>query len=369
MKKFKRCILRAFKLFAVVVILAIVVPVAAIEGGCHPDAPVWAGIAAVQPFPEVTEKNYRRPELNSYFTFPEWYIAYSFEDFGRVLDDKSESAFNYASQIFGFWKSFCTINRVVAGRGETPLETKAMIYIIGISYSAEYAIKGAYENTIGRVTEWIRGSQRTPQDLYARTVLQDYAASLYTIPWYKYPFREKLSGLFAITDPSASPVRTWERKFALGSEYLVKIGSAWLIQKGVDAGGDEAPRDIMFVVRTLPPEMLAREPRIKVVRALNADWQLVQVSRDKALTDILNRLLSEGYEVAEIAGNRNILITLVAPDSAKLSIGRAQELFSLPLDAKPGFRRIGLDAKIADLVQISRELKPAGVTIEHFYDY
>jgi hypothetical protein len=359
------CIRRALALFAVVAALSIVVPVVAIEGGCRPEAPAWAGAAAIQPFPEVTEKNYRRPELNGYFTFPEWHIVYSFEDFGRFLDQANESAFNYGSQVFGFWKSFCAINRLAAGRGETPLDIKAMIYGIGISYSAEYAIKGAYENTIGRVTEWIRGPERTPQDLYARKVLQDYATFLYTAPWYKFPFGEKLSGLFAIIDPSLSLARTWERTFALGSGYLVKAGSAWLIQKA--AGSDEAPRDIMLVVRTLPQAMLAREPRIKVLRALNSDWQLVRIPRDKAFTDILNGILSEGFEVAEIAGNRNILVTVIAPDSTTLST-HGRELFSQPLDAKPGFRRVGLDAKIADLVLIGRELKSAGVTIERFYD-
>ena len=38
-------------------------------------------------------------------------------------------------------------------------EVKTMIYVIGVSYSVEYAIKGFYENTIGRVFEWIRGEQ------------------------------------------------------------------------------------------------------------------------------------------------------------------------------------------------------------------
>src|SRR5206468_10260541 len=135
--------------------------------------------------------------------------------------------------------------------------------IIGISSSTEYAIKGLYENTVGRVFEWIRGETRTPQDDYARAVLQDYAAFLYTIPWYKYPFGEKLDGLMAISAPTPSPLRTWERDFALGAEYFVKIGYAWLIQKALDASSDEEPRDIMFVSASLPPEGLAKEPRIK----------------------------------------------------------------------------------------------------------
>ena len=170
-----------------------------------------------------------------------------------------------------------------------------MIYVIGISYSAEYAIKGLYENTVGRVFEWIRGEKRTPQDEFGRAVLQDYAAFLYTIPWYKYPFREKLDGLMAISAPTPSNLRSWERDFALGAEYFVKIGYAALIQKALDAGGDEEPRDIMFVVAALPPQVLAKEPRIKPIRALNAQWQLVQAPRYKALTEILQGLLDQGY--------------------------------------------------------------------------
>src|SRR5438132_14227330 len=104
--------------------------------------------------------------------------------------------------------------------------------VIRLSY--ESANKGLYGIASGRVFEWIRGETRTPQDDYARAVLQDYAAFLYTIPWYKYPFREKLDGLRAISAPTPSQPRTWERDLALGTEYFIKIGYAWLIQKALD---------------------------------------------------------------------------------------------------------------------------------------
>ena len=217
-----------------------------------------------------------------------------------------------------------------------------MIYVIGISYSAEYAIKGIYESTVGRVTEWIRGSARTPQDDYARKVAQDYAAFLYTIPWYKFPFGEKLGGLMAMSAPTPSPVRSWERDVALGTEYFVKIGYAWLIQKALDASSDSEPRDIMLVVATLPPQALAKEPRIKSVRALTPEWQLVQTPRYKDFTEIIQGLLDQGIAVAEIAGNHEIFITVIAPKAAALNVKDTTELFSLDLDARPGFRRAGL---------------------------
>lgn len=354
---------------AILVALSVVLPLAYIEGTCRPSSDGTVASASAVTLPAIAEAGYRRNQNNTYFTFPEWYIVYSFEDFGRFLDRSSESHFNYLGHIFGFWRSFCTINRAVPATGKSRTEVKTMIYIIGVSYSVEYAIKGAYESTIGRVFEWIRGEKRTPQDEYARALLQDYAAFLYTVPWYKYPFREKLDGLMAISAPTPSTLRTWERDVALGTEYLLKSGYASLLQKALDAGGDEEPRDIMFVVSTLSPDALAREPRIKPIRTLTPQWQLVQAPRYKAFTEIVRGLLDQGIGLAEIAGNHDIMITVIAPDATKLHVRDTTELFSLELDAKPGFRRAGLKARIDRLVDINRDLKARGASIEHFYDY
>ena len=364
-----RWLRRILVIAAILIALAVLVPMAYIEGSCGPAAAVAASSAPVAGLPAIDEPGYRRKQANTFFTFPEWYIVYSFEDFGRFLDSSSESQFGYISHILGFWRSFCTINRVVPESGESRFDVKTMIYVIGVSYSAEYAIKGFYENTIGRVTEWIRGSARTPQDDYARKVLQDYAAFLYTIPWYKFPFREKLDGLLAISSPTPSSIRSWERNFALGAEYFVKIGYARLIQKALDASSDAEPREIMLVVATLPPEVLAKEPRIKPLRSLTPEWQLVQTPRYKDFTEITKGLLDEGIPLAEIAGNREILITVIAPKAARLDVKDTEELFSLDLDARPGFRRAGLKARIEGLVNVSRDLKARGASIEHFYDY
>jgi hypothetical protein len=364
-----RCLRRILATIAILIALSVLVPLAYIEGACRPASSAATTSGPAVTLPAIDEQGYRRKENNTFFTFPEWYIVYSFEDFGRFLDRSSESHFNYLGHILGFWRSFCTINRAVPATGESLADVKTMIYVIGVSYSTEYAIKGLYENTIGRVFEWIRGETRTPQDQYARAVLQDYAAFLYTVPWYKYPFREKFDGLMAISAPTPSPLRTWERDFALGTEYFLKVGYASLIQKALDASNDDEPRDIMFVVATLPPELLAKEPRIKPIRTLTPQWQLVQAPRYKALSEILQSLLDQGFGLAEIAGNHDILITVIAPDAAKLNIKDTAELFSLELDARPGFRRAGLKARIDRLVDISRDLKSKGAVIEHFYDY
>ena len=95
----------------------------------------------------------------------------------------------------------------------------------------------------------------------------------------------------------------------------------------------------------------------------------MQTPRYKDFTEIVKGLLDQGIPLAEIAGNHEILITVIAPKAAKLDVKDTAELFSLDLDARPGFRRAGLKARIDRLVDINRDLKARGASIEHFYDY
>src|SRR5215203_1890304 len=152
-----RWLRRILAVVAILIALSVLVPLAYIEGTCRPASGAAAAGAPAVTLPAIDEAGYRRKEANTFFTFPEWYIVYSFEDFGRFLDSSGESQFGYIPHILGFWRSFCTINRAVPESGESGSEVKTMIYVIGVSYSLEYAIKGIYENSIGRVTEWIRG--------------------------------------------------------------------------------------------------------------------------------------------------------------------------------------------------------------------
>ena len=253
--------------------------------------------------------------------------------------------------------------------GESRFDVKTMIYVIGVSYSAEYAIKGLYENTVGRLTEWIRGSARTPQDDFARKVVQDYAAFLYTIPWYKFPFRRKARWADGDLGADAEPAPQLGARLRARRGIFRQDRLRRLIQKALDASSDEEPRDIMFVVATLPPDVLAKEPRIKPIRALrrNGSWCRRRATRISPRSS--RACWIRALRIAEIAGNHEILITVIAPKAAAWTCKDTAELFSLDLDARPGFRRAGLRARIDRLVDISRDLKARGASIEHFYDY
>ena len=85
-----RKILRRFlRAFAILIALAVIVPLVYIEGTCSPTASATSAAAPATALPTIDDKGYRRKLDNTFFTFPEWYIVYSFEDFGHFLDRDS----------------------------------------------------------------------------------------------------------------------------------------------------------------------------------------------------------------------------------------------------------------------------------------
>jgi hypothetical protein len=91
----RRGLRRTLAAVVLLVALTVLVPLAYIEGSCRPAAAVSASAAPLQALPAIEDASYRRKQANTFFTFPEWYIVYSFEDFGRFLDRSSESHFKY----------------------------------------------------------------------------------------------------------------------------------------------------------------------------------------------------------------------------------------------------------------------------------
>ena len=122
----------------------VLVPIAAIEGGCR--APVSDG--SQDGFRSILPSAERRPEARTWLTYPEWHIVYEADAYARHLAaGRPPSAFAYGDHIAGFWRSYCTLNRRSAGAPAAG-DAKVMIYTIGISYTVELAVKAAYERTV-----------------------------------------------------------------------------------------------------------------------------------------------------------------------------------------------------------------------------
>lgn len=339
---------------------AILVPIAYIEGSCRAPLPGFAGAA---PYRALLPADERRPEVKSFLTYPEWHIVYEAEDFGRHLAaGRSPGSFAFGREIGSFWSSYCAVNRITAG-SDAAAAAKVTIYTIGISYTAELAIKAGYERTIGRFFAWA-GARTSADDRYAAAVQARYGAFLHETPWYRFPFAQALRGEWGTREPRWH-ARHWERRFALTSEYAVKAGYARLIDAatGATVGRDELT--LRFVAKAPAATIRAIDHRLTPVRTLPGGLVVVAAPRYQQFNDILARMAAADVTLVEIAGNDDILATLLLPDTA---VPPGYVVLRMPAE-RPSWSRVGVDVKVPRLLEMMRGVRAAGGVVEHVYDY
>jgi hypothetical protein len=241
---------------------------------------------------------------------------------------------------------------------------------IGLSFTAEMLIQGAYERTVGALTARWRGPEPTDEDRFNARLLADYAAFLRQTPWYRYPFDAELARLWHEV-PFTPSLRAVERRGALTLQYGVKWayarGIAWL------AGMDPAGLTIRSVVAGLDAADATADPRIAFLGPVPAGdggpAALMETPRYRAFTEIVRGLGARGRTVLEIAGNRRILTTVLMPPGRAVTLAGAEPLFAMPIQSEPGWQRVGYDTAVEQLVAQIRAVEAAGGRFEHAYDY
>lgn len=309
---------------------------------------------------------YQRPEESTYLTYPEWAIVYAAREYAGFVKENRESAFPYWAYIGRFWQDYATVIRATS---DAPFNfaNHQMIAVIGVSHTIEHAIQWAYENTVGRITEWT-SRRRIGVDLYQADVAAEYAAFLDQVPWYQFPYAEKRAGLMAVARaPGEDHVRTGERKLAFGLADTIKQGYADLIKSALAATSDPAFLDIHVWAKGPVAAALAGEPDTTIEKDLGADGVVFVTKRYQVFTDMIPRLIAKGVSFVEIGGNDEILLTVLSNDALDVPPG-TRLLFGYQLPAEPTVRRSGLTVAVRQLHTVLPAL--AGQSrLEHVYDY
>jgi hypothetical protein len=346
---------------------------------------VWDEVPETVPaFADMTTRvavakipEYYRPESKTYLTLPEWYIVYSTEEYAVFLQDHRSGEFPYFKAVGQYWQSYVDVCRVIQGRYPFNGDSQFTLAFIGISFTAENMLKGAYEGTIGRFTEWISSATPTAEEVYAAQVAQEYGEFLHMTPWYFFPFGEKLRGLWNETSLSGpDPLRKWERKFALTIEYGGKLLYGGFTRWGAQATYGGADVEKIYVVTTgVTDDMLNND--LELIQKIDDQKQLIRITRFEYFSDTVPGLTERGLQFIEIAGNDEILFTLIGRQDADYSFDHGQYLFNLPILTHPstssgqaGLTRVAIRVRVADIGPFLQELKgKPDIRFEHMYDY
>ena len=354
---------------AILAAIGIGATIAGVEKYCVSDGPV----PIIRSDFGIADDGYARAQGDSFLTFPEWYIVHAYTDLAGVTEKTSESDFKYLSSVKGFWTSLCDATRQASLSGPASADQKATNYIIGFNFTAEMGLMGAYERTIGALSERTTGGKKTAEDAFNAALLKEYASFLYQTPWFRFPFGAKLKQFWRET-PFVASIRSIERRGSLSLQYGARWAYAALMR--FIAGYDPADLTIRSVVGGMTSSELEALRGVKVVREVvdtsGARGVLVETAR-YAEFDAFVRELGQHpcASLLEVSGNHRILVTIVAPENVdpKLAAADGVVIFLLPIQSLPGSRRIGVDMPIRSLVQDVKGFDAAGYKFEHAYDY
>ena len=332
---------------------------AAAPAETRPPAALRAEVIAAIP-------DYQRTEESTFLTYPEWAIVYAAREYAGQLRTNRESSFPYLAYAGRYWQDYAVM---IEASDAYPFNfsNHLMLVVIGTSHTIEHLLQGAWENTIGRLTE--AASAPTAEDAYQAAAAAEYAAFLDQTPWYRFDYKDKRAGLWAIpaaTSPGGA-FRSWERKLAFSLSYRFKEFYAGLINQGLDSTSAPALLDIHVWAKG-PQPAFAAEPTLRIERDFGPDGLVFVTPRYQVFTDMVPRLISRGATFSEIGGNGLILATVLTQGEPHLPNG-LQSLFSYALPARADIWRTGIALPVATLHLTLPALSVSGAGLEHLYDY
>ena len=321
--------------------------------------------------PDIGEKN-RRPVEDAYYSYPEWYIVWSYEARAQYLPKNLPSGFPYFASIGQYWRSYCFICGLTQSRHQFNFGDHLSSFVLGGSFALEYSIRGAYERTIGRLSEWTSSHELVEEDSYAARVAREYADFVYIRPFYEFHFAHALKELWKETPLwGKHPIRKWERKFILSVDYGLEALYAWVLEKASHLTYGVESADTYTWIENAPETLFQEFPRIKAVKEVSSHSYVVTIPRYQEFTDLAVKLAKRDVHFAEIAGNGEIMLTIVAPKkwSYDLPATDGTLLFTENFLTQADLERIALECPVRSLHAVLNNLASRGAKIEHIYDY
>ncbi len=326
----------------------------------------------------LTPNEHIRAGDQTYLTFPEWYIVFSADEYAIHLQDELPSRFPFFASVRQYWQGYAAVCAITRGTYEFNSGYHLMLYVIGVSFTVENGVKGLYEGSVGRLTEWLSGEGPldlppgvpTKEDALARRYAKAYGDFIHAIPWYGYPYLEELERLWIDSGWwGPNPVRKWERKLALSTEFLIKTAYGALIGWGTETTYGAVEMEIYTLATGVTAPMLTEFPALRLVEQIDDELALITIPHYQPFTDLVPQLAARGVRFKAFAGNEQVLLSAFVPDDWENNLAPAEVIFAMDALVAPGQQRVGLKVPVSALHAVLQAMAEQEIALEHIYDY
>src|SRR6185503_8371524 len=105
----------------------------------------------------VAPPEHRRAPEQTFLTYPEWFLVQGPADFAHYVRDHPPTALPLIGHICQVWHGYGGVHDATKKDYPFNFEYFVMVMVIGVSTTAEYALRAAYETMIGRVSDLTTG--------------------------------------------------------------------------------------------------------------------------------------------------------------------------------------------------------------------
>ena len=308
---------------------------------------------------------FSRGREQTYLTLAEWYQVYSYNEFGDFLASGGrQTDFSFLQAIGSFWDTYFLSLRKSRNE-EFNWQYNFVAWVIGINLTIEYGVKFAYENTIGRLTQSLAGSN-TEADRFIAKSWNGFAKTLYQTTWYHFPYFADLCGVWREAPTfDRQFARNAERKIAFSVSYLIKglYGQFWLLT------AEQKENQTFSLVHTDNRASLVGN-HMRILKELSGNRFLIETERYAGFKTALSKLLESDVTFVEIMGHQTIALGYLSKGEtepfAAAEIIDKRELFYQP----EGYKyRVTLDVRVDSLKQALRLIGVSGSKFEMVYDF
>ena len=313
----------------------------------------------------------RKPEGQTILTVPEWYLVWNpLEYADHLARGGAPDAFPFFESVREYARLYKKVVRLTDKVYPTNDEYMTMLDVIGVSTAIEYVLKGSYEATVGRLARATASSTESREDAIILEAQRAYGRLIFDEPWYVFRFLPWVTRIWRDTPVLGDDfVRRTERKLFFTTEYLVKGAYATLL--GIGARMTYGP------AKTTVHALLARSSELagqelagtKPVGTIAGGLELVSLERWREFSEVVPKLAARGVDFVEIAGNDDIVVSLVEGAHAPYETTLATRLFRSRVVSGDHASRSVWFVPVRNLGEFLRDAASHGTTFEHVYDY
>ena len=315
-------------------------------------------------------KSYYKGEEQTFLTLPEWYLVFNPNEYADFLKTgNNPSDFPFFKSIDEYWVLYDRVKMLTEGKYPENSEYQTMLQVIGISTTAEYLLKGVYENTIGRFARWT-ASADTDEDLLIQQAHTAYGKLIYDKAWYHFPFWSWAKKIW--TEPrffGDNFIRKFERKLSFTLEFGFKSLYAKLIGFGAQTAYEASDGLVTLHVIADSDALSAIDQRITIIHDFGDNELLITLPRWGEFTEILPRLSNADVRIQEISGNDDILVSTITNQEKNNTVENGKYLFSSLVISPANLKRNIYVVKVNRLLNFLSALANNGAKLEHIYDF